>query len=207
MAAHLSVATVIEKNKLTSDVAFVILMDVNITDPVSREVIEILRIARNDENVIFGGEVYQAGNFDISIEQRQSEDSTVSVVARDPTGFIQSRMEEVSGGVFSEAIISVVNTARLDEAPEVQERFQILSASSKDYVVSFSLGAENLLGLAYPPRRQFQDRCAWKYKGYGCQSTSLDPTCSYTKDGINGCASKNNAINFKGLPGLVTMNV
>lgn len=207
MPAHLSVATIIEKNKLSSDVAFIILMDVLIVDPESRQVIETLRIARNNENIIFEGEVYQAGNFDITVEQRKNEDSTVSIVARDPTGFISSKMELVAGGVYSEAVISVVNTARLDKPAEVRERFKIISSANKDYIVTFNLGTENLLSMTFPTRRQFQDRCAWKYKGYGCGSNSLTPTCSYTKDGPNGCTSKGNQLNFKGLPGLVKMNV
>lgn len=213
MARHLSVASVIDKNKISSDVAWVILLDIFVTDPNTRQVVETLRIARNNENVIFGEDengdpvVYQAGNFDVEIEQQQNSAPNVSITARDQTRYIESRMESMAGGVMSEVQMTVVNTMRLDRPPEMQERFQVINASAKDFVVSFQLGSENPLGVQFPKHRQFQDRCAWRFKGYGCQYAGAVTTCDYSKDGPNGCAAKNNTLNFRGLPGLVRMAI
>jgi hypothetical protein len=213
MARHLSVASVIDKNRVTSEVAWVILLDIYVTDPNSREVVETLRIARNNENVTFGTDaqgnpiVYQAGNFDVQVDQRKGEAPSVSITARDQTRYIHSRLDAMAGGVFSEIQMTVVNTSRLDKPPEMQERFQITGATVKDYVVTIQLGAENPLAVQFPKHTQRQDRCAWRFRGYGCQYAGPASSCDYTKDGPNGCRAKGNTLNFRGLPGLVKMNI
>lgn len=213
MARHLSVASVIDKNKISSETAWVILLDIFVTDPNTRQVTEILRIARNNENVIFGQDeegaplVYQAGNFDVQIDQQKNAAPNVSIVARDQTRHIESRMEAMAGGIMSEVQMTVINTARLDRPPEMQERFQVVNASAKDFVVTFQLGSENPLGVQFPKHRQWQDRCAWRFRGYGCGYSGSATTCDYSKDGPNGCAAKFNTINFRGLAGMVRMNI
>src|SRR5205085_10528274 len=108
---------------------------------------------------------------------------------------------------FSELTLRIVNTQRLDHPPEMEHELQVTGSSVKNYVVTFTLGAENPLALNFPRHRQFKGRCVWRYKGYGCQYTGTKPTCDYTLDGDNGCVAHDNAINFRGLPGLVRMNI
>lgn len=211
--ASLTVASVIDKNKITSDTAWVILLDIYVTDPNTRGVIETLRIARNNENVIFGTDelgdpiVYQAGNFDVKMDQQKGQAPSVSITAHDQTRFIESRMEAMAGGVLSEVQMTIVNTSRISAPPEMQERFQVTNASAKDSVVTFQLGSENPLGVQFPKHRQWQDRCSWRFRGYGCGYTGAAAVCDYSKDGPNGCAAKSNTINFRALPGLVRMNI
>ena len=213
MARHLSVATVIEKNKITSSVAFVILLDLKIVDPNTREVVETLRLAANDENIFFGHDelgytaIYQAANFNIQVEQQQNSTPTVTLTATDPTMFIQSRIEGYAGGVFSEVVLTVVNTARLDKPAEIRERFSVISTSAKDYIVTANLGAENPLNIQFPKYKQFRERCAWRFKGYGCGYAGADTTCTYVLDGKGGCREKGNSLNARVLPGLVPMNL
>jgi hypothetical protein len=207
MATHLSVGTVIEKNKISSDVAFLVMLKIEINDPNTRSLVETIHLVKNTENILYDGQTYTAANFDFSFEQRQNETPSITLTAKDHIGFIQSRLDAYAGAVFSEVVLIVLNSARLNSPPEMEERFQILTSSVKNYEASFSLGAENLLNVKFPPRTQYQDRCAWRYKGYGCSYTGSMPSCSYTKDGANGCTAHSNAINFKGLPGLVSMNI
>jgi len=207
MARHLSVATAIEKNKVMSNTAFVILIEIDIVNPNTRAVEETICIAKNNENIVYNGQVYTAGNFDISLDQREGEESTVTCTARDPTRNIQTRMEAFAGGVLSELTMMIVNTDRLDKPPEISERFKIITSSTKDYVVTFSLGAENPLSVRYPLRMQYRDRCSWRFKGYGCGYAGADATCTYMLDGANGCRSKGNNLNFGGLPGLRILNL
>lgn len=203
----------IDKNKVSSQTPWVVLIDVAIVDPNTREVVDTLHIARNDENVVFGTDadgnplVYQAGNFDFNIQQAQNQEPSVTITAQDQTRYIHSRMEAMAGGVFSNVTMTVVNTDRLDQPPEIQETFEILQASTKEYVVTFQLGSENLLAIQFPKSKQWKDRCAWRYKGYGCRYAGPAPTCDYTLDGANGCIVHQNALNFKGLPGLVALNI
>jgi phage-related protein len=207
MARHLSVESVIDKNRLTSDNAWVILLAIDVVDPNSRAVTETMYIARNDENIVFNGVTYLAGNFEINIDQKQGSSPNVTITAQDQSGYIEARMEASAGAVLSEVDVILVNTARLDKPAEMQERFQITTSSAKDHVVSFAIGAENPLGIQFPKHRQWQDGCAWRFKGYGCGYIGEATVCSYSKDGPNGCSEKSNTINFRALPGLVKMNI
>lgn len=226
MANNLTVASVIDKNRVSSPNVWLILLDIFITDPNTRQVVETLRIVRNNENVIYGVDsngdpvVYTAGNFEFQIDQRQNAEPNVSITAHDQLGLIQSRMEAYAGGILSEVQMTVVNATPIDgvsglnsagsqvlAVPEMQERFQITQSSAKEGVVSFQLGSENSLGIRFPKHRQQQDRCAWRFKGYGCQYAGPVTVCDYTKDGPNGCTAKGNTINFRALPGLVRVNI
>lgn len=213
MPAHLSVESVIDKNRISSDAAWIILLDIHLADPNTREVVDIIHIAKNNEAVTFGKSadgtpiVYAPGNFTINIDQRQNEASNVSISARDEMRLIESRMEAMAGGVFSEVVMTVVNTDRLDQPPEIQERFQIINSSVKNYVVNFTLGSENPLAIQFPRSRQFKDRCSRRFRGYGCPYTGPLQTCDYTKDGPNGCVAHGMVEWFRGLPGLVKMNM
>jgi len=213
MARHLSVATVIEKNKISSKVAFVVLLELRIVDPNTRQVVEILRLAANDENIMFGLDekgytaIYQSANFDLQIDQKANTSPSVTLTATDPTMFIQSRIEGYAGGVFSEVVLMVVNTARLDKPAEVREKFSVITTSSKDYVVTANLGAENPLNIQFPKYKQFRERCAWRFKDYGCGYKGAATTCTYVLDGKGGCREKGNSMNARVLPGLVPMNL
>jgi len=207
MGKALSVGSVIDKNKITSDVAWVVLLEVDVVDPNSRTVVETLCIAKNNEAITFNGQVYQPGNFEFEFQQRQNETPQVSIAAQDQTRYIHQRMEEMAGGVFSTVLVRVVNSNRLDRPAEIEERFQITESSVKDYVVNFGLGTENPLTLQFPKHTQRQDRCAWRYKGYGCGYSGGMPKCDYTRDGANGCRAHNNYANFRAEPGLVRMNM
>jgi phage-related protein len=131
----------------------------------------------------------------------------VTITAKDHTRYIASRMENMAGGVFSEVIMRVVNTDRLDRPAEVEHTFQVISSSVQNYIVNFTLGAENPLSIRFPRHMQFRDRCAWRFKGYGCAYAGAAGSCDYTKDGANGCRVKGNTINFRGLPGLVRLAI
>jgi phage-related protein len=207
MARPLSVASVIDKNKITSGAVWVVLLDLEVINPNTREVVETLQIVRNNEDVTFNGVVYKAANFDINIDQRQGQAPTCSVTAHDEMRFIQQRMEAMAGGVFSHVTMTIVNTERLDKDPEIQIPFEIVSSSVKDYIVTFDLGAENPLRIQFPKHTQRHDRCAWRYKGYGCGYTGAMPRCSYTHDGPEGCVAHDNVDNFRALQGLVRMNI
>jgi phage-related protein len=207
MARHLSVATVIEKNKLSSATAFLILLDLNITNPNTRVVEEVVRIVTNTENVEFEGNIYYAANFDLNVVQKQGSAPDVTLTARDPSLMIQSRLEAYAGGVFSEVVLTVVNAARLDFPAEIRERFSVLGSSAKDFVITATLGAENPLQIQFPKYRQSRERCAWRFKGFGCGYAGAETTCTYVLEGAGGCKAKNNSLNFRGLPGLVPMNI
>lgn len=201
MARHLTVGSIIEKNKIASDELFLILIKVIVKNEEGAEV-AILTFAKNSENIVFGGESYQAANFDIDISVENNVEPTVKLTAQDQTRTIMQYVEAYSGCVGSDVIMTVVNSAALDGPAEIQETFKVISSSNNEYVVSFDLGVESAISKRYPNYRQFKDRCSWKYKGPRCKYAGAMNTCDYTLLGDNGCVAHNNVPNFGGFPGL-----
>lgn len=204
---HISVETAIEKNKVVSGTPIVILMEIYLTNPNTREVDEVIYLARNDENIIFNDQLYIASNFNVNVNNKKGEQASIDLTASDPTGFIRSKMDAYAGGVVSTVQLMTVNTDRLDSPEELSEKFSVISSSVSDTDLTFRLGVANALAFSFPRNKQFRDRCAWRFRGYGCQYSGPDNTCSYTFDGPDGCLSKGNQRNFGGLRGLVPLNV
>lgn len=206
MSRHLSVATAIEKNKLASDKAFVLLLSVDIVTW-EGDFVETLRLARNSENVSYKGHVYNAANFDASLDETVDEAATLQIDAEDPSGYIRDRMTYFHGGTGSSVTLTVVNTGNLEQPPEIEETFELIEASQTGYRVSFKMGVENLLTVRFPNLTQFKDQCTKTYKGPRCKYAGAMESCSFTYDGPNGCKAHENTANFGGLRGLQRLGV
>ena len=207
MPGALSVASVIDKNKITSGAVWVTLLEMKLIDPNTRELSQTIRIAQNNEPIVFMGNTYAPANFEISISQRKGEAPSVSMNAKDKTGILIKPIDDMAGGVFSTVVMTIVNTQRLDQPSEIEMNFEVLSTNIKGYDIAIELGAENPLRIQFPRHTQRQDRCAWRYKGYGCGYSGTLATCDYTAAGPNGCGAHENLENFRALRGLVRMNI
>lgn len=201
MSRHLSVATVIEKNKIASDKAFIVLLEIDISDDTGTFV-ETLRLARNSENYVYRGEAYQATNFTFDLKLDSESEPSLDVQADDPSGFIRQRMDIYGGGLGFECRLIIVNTGNPDQAPEIEEEFEVVGASTEGYTVSFSLGVTSALSERFPKRIQMRDQCPFIFKGELCRYAGSATSCSYTYDGENGCKAKGNQVNFGGFRGL-----
>ncbi|CCG43298.1 hypothetical protein [Magnetospirillum molischianum] len=201
MARHLSVGTVIEKNRIASNVAFVILIEVEVKDSFGN-LVEILRMARNNEPIIFQDNEYVAANFELSLKEQAGSIPEIQVVAQDHTLAIQQRMQEYGGGVGFGIRMIVVNTGNLSQPPEIVETFKVIRASARGYVVTFGLGAENPLSMRFPRRRQMRDRCSWRFGSAECGYVGDLRSCDLSLQGPNGCAAHGNTRRFGGFPGL-----
>lgn len=209
MSRHLSVATVIEKNLIASDKAFVLLLEIAIHDELGNFV-ENLRLARNSENVVYGPgeenpEPWLAANFSFDLKMDTTSDPTLNIQADDPSGFIREKMDLYGGGIGFACKLLVVNTGNLAQAPEIEEVFEVIGASAEGYTVSFSLGVPNALTIRFPRRTQMRDQCPFLFKGVQCQYAGEAPSCSYSYDGANGCKAKGNQANFGGFRGLQSL--
>jgi phage-related protein len=121
--------------------------------------------------------------------------------------YISERIDAYSGGANFTVTLTIANSARLDQAPELQEEFRVNSITHKNYVITAMLGSENLLAMRYPPTTQFQDRCRFRYKGPRCKYAGAMSSCDYTRSGDNGCEAHNNVVNFGGFSGLRPLNI
>ena len=206
MPRHASVATVIEKNKIAGDFAFVALLEVQIRDPQNGSLIETLRYARNEEEITYEGESWQPANFDLSFGQSAKDAPRVRLSVRDYTGAIMSRIEAENGGLGFELRVLIVNAGDLSQPTEIDETFFVLGVTSKNFTVEFTLGARNPLNARFPRRLQMRDRCAWRYKGDECGYSGPLTSCDYSLNGPNGCRAHANETRFGGFPGLRPRN-
>lgn len=197
----LSVGTVIEKNRIASAVAFIFLAEIEVRDA-GGNLVETLRLVRNNEDITFQGNLYTAANFDLTLKEEVGTIPEIQVVAVDYTRAIQARMQEYGGGVGFDVVLILVNTGNLQQPPEIQERFRVTKSSAQGYVVTFSLGAENPLTMRFPRRRQTQDRCQWRYQGPECGYGGGLASCDLSLQGDNGCAAHGNTVRFGAFPGI-----
>jgi hypothetical protein len=201
MAKHLSVGTIIEKNKIQSEETFLILMSAEIKDD-NGDVVNTIRFVKNNENIDFGGFNYQAANFEFDISMDVNQEPTIKLTAQDQTRTLAQYIEAYGGLVNSTVTMIVVSSNALDKPAEIEETFLITSASVNEYVVSFDLGTASAVNMRWPQYRQFKDRCPWKYKGKRCAYSGPLKTCDYTLAGGNGCMAHANVKHFGGFPGI-----
>lgn len=198
---HLSVATAIEKNRIASDKAFVLLLDVEIVDELGN-VGETIHLARNSEDVLYKGTDYTASNFSVKLNLDISEEPKLEVTAEDPTGVLRQKMEQYAGAAGFPVTLTVVNTGNLDQPPEIQESFKVVSSSASGYQVTFTMGIDNPVAQRFPNRIQWQNQCSYRYKGTRCKYAGPLATCDFTYQGPNGCKAHANQANFGGFLGL-----
>jgi phage-related protein len=202
MTKSLSVASVIEKNRLSSDTPWLICLDIDVVDPHTSDVVETLHVVRNTEPITFNGFEYAPASFDIELKEESGAQQSIKLTMRDYTLAVQQRMQNYGGGVGFTVTIMVVNGDALAQPPEVVEYFEVVSAEASNYACAFTLGAENNITKTFPRRRQTKDYCQWRYKSEECAYTGSMPSCDLSLKGANGCAAHQNVIHFGAFPGI-----
>lgn len=202
MSKSLSIATVIEKNRLSSDVAFLMALEIEVVDPTTHAVVTTMRVVRNTESIVFNGNTFQPAAFDIEVKEEAGAQPTINLSIKDYTKAVQGYMQAYGGGVGFNVTLYIINSANLSQPPEIAEYFQVVGASATNYVAEFTLGAESTLMKVFPRRRQTRDYCQWKYKSTECGYVGGLTSCDLSLQGPNGCAAHNNTINFGGYPGI-----
>jgi phage-related protein len=202
---NLSLSSVIEKNKLASDQAWLVALAVDITDPQTGLNVDFMYLVANDEEVTINGQIYQPFPFSISFSETANEIPSISVVIQDQTQITQSYMQNYAGGVGFKIDLMVVSGAdkdALDLEPELLEQFIVTDASAQEYAVTWRLGVQNPLKLIAPRRQQRKDVCSFSYRSTSCGYVGALATCDRTLAGTNGCRAHSNATNFGGFPSM-----
>ena len=202
MVAHLSVSTMIEKDKIASTVAFLTAMEIDVIDPEDVSLVKTLYLINNSEDVTYQTKLYIAARFTVDINVEPGSKPEMTVKAVDYTRAIQSEMQKYRGGIGFNVRMLVINSGNLTQKPEIEEQFSVIGATAGGYSVEFKLGAENPLARRFPFRLQFRDRCQWVYKGAECKYEGGLPTCDFTLQGADGCAVHSNSENFGAFPGI-----
>lgn len=204
MATHenLSLEMVIEKNLIASTAAFLVALEIEVKDPETYQAVETIRVVKNNEPIRYQGKDYGMMDFDLEVTHAAGELPKVKLSITDYTQVVQQKMQAYGGGVGFKVKLFVINSGELSSPPGVVQHYIVTDASAANYVVSWTLGADNPGQLRLPRRLQRRDMCQWRYKSTECGYKGTLPSCDLTLQGNNGCAKHKNEDNFGGFPGL-----
>lgn len=204
---NLSIASVLEKNKVHSDNALTIAMVIDVADPITGQHVETLRIVNYDTDLTIDGELFTKIGFDLNLKDDAGELQNIQLTIQDQAGLIRPYLQTYRGAVGSSATMMVVTVDPDDNTTLVDfsEIFEIISVSAPDYAITIELGAENPLTRAFPARVQFRDRCPFRYKSRRCGYSGSMPSCDLTLTGANGCRAHDNEKRFGGYPAITVI--
>ncbi len=198
---------ILEKNLLSQTNEWLWLIDLYYIDDDSTP----LRIVKNNEDIVYGGNTYTAFPFDIEGTKQSSkgEIPTVKLSVGNVTRVIQAYVEDYSGLVGKTVCLHLVNVGHLTEDyTEFEQYFEILSCSSNENWIIFELGSPNPIRRRFPLHRYLADYCPWA--GY-FMAASVAVECGYPVAGsgftscdgtLQTCKARGNSSRFGGFPGL-----
>lgn len=196
---ELSSAAIIEKNKISSDGVWLVLLEINVPG-----MGQAIRLVRNTEDITWAGVQWVAFPFDLDEigENSNGEIPNVAIRVSNVTRVIQGIIEKAGGGVGSTLTIRVVHSKHLDiDQPELEEEFCALSASCSAQWVTFNLGQSYPVMSRRPIYRYLKNHCQFIYGDVEC-GVALDtlqqyPNCSKT---LTDCRTRGNSVRFGGEP-------
>lgn len=166
---NLSSVLIAEKNKLSSSSAWIVLLEITIPSYAT-----VIRLVKNNEDVVFGGETYTAFPMEIDTSSWTSKGDIPSLGVRvsNIANTFNQILREYDGGVGGEVVFTLVSSEHLTEDyAELQRTFTILQASVDNYWVSWTLGSSNPLRQRFPLYTYMAHYCNWvqNFKGAECK--------------------------------------
>lgn len=184
-----------EKNKLSTDSTFIVLVEIQLKD-------DVIRLCYNNEDVYWNNNLYQSFPMELGEigDDSVGSEPNVELKVDNTSQALQYHVEEGQGGINLPLTIRVVNTKALDSGvAETEEHYVVQKTKVNEQFVSFVLGCEYSGRTRRPLDRYMKNNCRYKYKGIRCAATSSLPTCDHT---LRACRERNNSKRFGGFPGI-----
>ncbi len=194
----LSTAARMEKNKLETDGAYIILAEIIVKDSTT------LTVCRNTDDVVWNGKTWVAFPFELDAptDSMTGELPRFSIRVSNITRAVEGYIEDAGGGVGSTVNIHVL-LVRADgtvfNEAFMNQRFTVQSTSYDAEWVTFNLSGSSNLYRRVPERRFLKTFCPFVYKGAECKATSSLLVCGKT---LEECRDRNNAIRYGGEPAI-----
>lgn len=188
---------IVEKNKIATGSAWLILLDVILDDGATT-----LYFVNNTEDILFLSNTYTAIAFDLDSTSYSTKGEIPSLQLRisNVTRLIQAYLEALDGAVGDQVRVRVVNSEHLTEDyTELEMLYDILVSESNAEWVTFTLGAPNPLRSRFPKNKYISFHCNWIFKEAECAYVGAETQCNRT---LEACTAYNNAHRFGGHPGL-----
>lgn len=186
------------KNQVSSDGAYLVLLDVVLPDG------EILRLVRNNEPIYWNGNTYQDYPFTVGDIDENSNNELpsldIGICNSDEDHLVQGIIEEHRGGSGTAITLRVVNSKNLESnIPDFEGIFSVAKTSIDEQWIKFTLGSSIAMTRRVPRRKYLKDSCPFRYKGIECAATSLLTLCNGT---LADCKARSNSQRFGGEPGM-----
>lgn len=192
----LPLALRLAKNQLVGTAPWLVLLAITLPNET------VLRVAKNTENVTFGGNTYEAFAFKLGEVKTGGEGRiqglTLSVA--NPERAFQPYLEDYEGLVGCAVTLMVVHADNLTEDhSELTLNWQILATVPKDDWINFTLGAENPFRRRFPLQSVMPRSCNWMFKSAECAYAGGVTTCARN---LEACRALSNSARFGGRPGI-----
>lgn len=204
MSLSLFGAAIVEKNKVQSDGAWLVLLEIFFAGQP-----DALRIVRNNDIIPWNGHNWTPFPFEMEdvTEDTAGEVPNVVIKVSNVTQEIQGFIEDTGGGVDCTINLYVIHSKHLDvTTPVVSEVFTITDVKCDPTWVTFNLGPDYPVFARRPERRFLADYC--QYKEYGGVECGVDlavkanyPTCRRT---LADCRLRQNSVRFGGEPAIAS---
>lgn len=181
-----------EKNKLSTDSCFLILLEIRLQNTVY--------ICYNNEDITWKGQLYQAFPFEIGeITEDYTGEPNVSLKVSNVAQGMQWYVEDSGGGVGTEVILRVVNSLNLAGEADLEEYFVVTACKIDEQWIEFTLGNGYSAKTRRPLNRYMKNNCPFKYKGLRCGYIGNHQTCLHT---LADCRAHNNSRRYGGFPAI-----
>ena len=188
----LSAISKAEKNKLSTDSCFLILLEIRLQNTVY--------ICYNNENVTWKGQEYIAFPFEIGeVTEDYTADPSVSLKVSNVAQGMQWYVEDSGGAVNTEVILRVVNSLNLNGDADLEEYFVVTACKIDQEWIDFTLGNGYSARTRRPLDRYMKNHCPFKYKGIRCGYNGNLTSCMHT---LTDCRMHSNSQRFGGFPGI-----
>lgn len=186
----LSTASILEKNKVATDSAWLMLLDIEYEA-------NHVRLVHNTENIEFQGNTYIAFPFSIAdINENSTDLPNVKLSVSNVTKTIQRMAENNKGFTGAKVKVSIINTNVKDIA-DLEEHFVITGANATAEWMEFTLGTDFSFARRFPLIRIMKDYCPFKFKGVQCGYKGNQTECNKT---LSRCRELGNSVRFGGEP-------
>lgn len=194
----LSAVAALEKNKIATTNAFLILIEVQFEGVT-------IRVVNNNQDIEWpagSGQIWTAFPFRLGdiTEDSRGEFPSWQLKISNVTKTMERYLEQYKGGTDVKVILRVVMSEHLDLAePVMYETFSVENTSSDALWSMFNLGPAFSTKRRFPPETYRKNFCQFKFKGIRCGYNGSAAECNKT---LKRCRELGNSVRFGGEPGI-----
>lgn len=188
----LSSAAILEKNKLSSDSVWLILVELDYDEN------NIIRVCKNTEDVEWNGQTWISFPIEIEpkVDSSKGEIPSVQIRVSNVNKIMQSYAEQYNGSIGKKVILRLVNSKHLDATtPEIEETFTITQVDSDREWVYITLSLLNPFLVMFPRQKYVKNWCRWKFRDARCKYSGSADHCDHSYE---CCKKLGNEKNFGG---------